>query len=162
MNPFAFPQREMAGGVRGHREGRGGGACRRARTACFYAWRARERAVSRAHKHDAAPKPRYPNDLSALFHEPSVRQAAGEAVFSTARVIDAPGNRAVHGHRPVPAADAPAAVRELCHFLYWSARRYGRIGRPAPGLAFEPTALLPLPRRTARGGAPSARGCMPA
>jgi len=111
------------------------------RTACFYARRALELAVSWAYKHDAALKLPYQDNLSALIHEPSFKQAAGEAVFSKARVINTLGNRAVHSHRAVPEADALAAVRELFHVAYWFARSYGRVGRPAPGLTFDPTAL---------------------
>lgn len=33
-------------------------------------------------------------------------KVAGEAVFNKARVINTLGNRAVHGHRPIPAEDA--------------------------------------------------------
>ena len=111
------------------------------RTACFYARRALELAVSWAYKHDAALKLPYQDNLSALIHEPSFKQAAGEAVFSKARVINTLGNRAVHSHRAVPEADALAAVREMFHVAYWFARSYGRVGRPAPGLTFDPTAL---------------------
>ncbi len=49
------------------------------RTACFYARRALELAVSWAYKHDAALKLPYQDNLSALIHEPSFKQAAGEA-----------------------------------------------------------------------------------
>jgi type I restriction enzyme, R subunit len=111
------------------------------RTACFYARRALELVVSWAYKHDAALKLPYQDNLSALIHEPSFKQAAGEAVFSKARVINTLGNRAVHSHRAVPEADALAAVRELFHVAYWFARSYGRAGRPASGLTFDPTAL---------------------
>ena len=52
------------------------------RTACFYARRALELAVAWAYKHDAALKLPYQDNLSALIHEPSFKQAAGEAVFS--------------------------------------------------------------------------------
>src|SRR5690349_13943897 len=108
------------------------------RTACFYARRALELAVDWAYKHDAALKLPYQDNLSALIHEPSFKQAAGEAVFSKARVINTLGNRAVHSHRAVPEADALAAVRELFHVAYWFARTYARGERPAPGLAFNP------------------------
>ena len=114
------------------------------RTACFYARRALELAVSWAFKHDAGLRLPYQDNLSALLHEPSFKQTAGEAVFSKARVINTLGNRAVHSHRPVPEADALAAVRELFHVAYWFARTYGRKGRPAPGLAFD-AAALPRP-----------------
>src|SRR5262245_50979948 len=118
------------------------------RAACFYARRALELAVSWAFKHDAGLRLPYEDNLSALIHEPSFKQTAGEAVFSKARVINTLGNRAVHSHRPVPESDALAAVRELFHVAYWFARTYGRAGRPAPGLIFNPVAL-PRPARAA-------------
>lgn len=122
------------------------------RTACFYARRALELAVGWAYKHDSALKLPYQDNLSALIHEPSFKQTAGEAVFSKAKVINTLGNRAVHSHRPVPEADALAAVKELFHVAYWFARTYGRTGRPAPGLRFDPAALPkppPTPAQTA-------------
>src|SRR5690349_24053014 len=99
------------------------------RTACFYARRALELAVDWAYKHDATLKLPYQDNLSALIHEPSFRQAAGEAVFNKARVINTLGNRAVHGHRAIPVVDALVAVRELFHVMYWLARTYGRAVR---------------------------------
>ena len=117
------------------------------RTACFYARRTLELAVSWAYKHDAALRLPYQDNLSALIHEPSFKQAAGEAVFSKARVINTLGNRAVHSHRAVPETDALAALRELFHVAYWFARTYARAGRPGPSLAFDPTAL-PRPAAT--------------
>lgn len=59
-------------------------------TACFYARRALEPDVSWSYKHDPALKMPYPDNLSALIHEPSFKQAAGEAVFSKGRVIATP------------------------------------------------------------------------
>src|SRR5690349_23264820 len=106
------------------------------RTACFYARRALELAVDWAYKHDAALKLPYQDNLSALIHEPTFKQTAGEAIFSKARVIATLGNRAVHGHRAIPTDDALVAVRELFHVSYWLARTYGRVARPAPGLTF--------------------------
>ena len=111
------------------------------RTACFYARRTLELVVSWAYKYDAALKVPYQDNLSALIHEPSFKQTAGEAVFSKARVINTLGNRAVHSHRAVPEADALSAVRELFHVSYWFSRTYGRMERPAPGLTFDATAL---------------------
>jgi len=112
------------------------------RAACFYARCALELAASWAYKHDASLKLPYQDKLSALIHEPSFKEAAGEAVFSKARVINTLGNRAVHGHRAIPLDDAMVAVRELFHVAYWLARTYGRAAaRPAPGLAFDGGAL---------------------
>src|SRR5579859_8303896 len=78
------------------------------RTACFYARRALELAVSWAFKHDPGLRLPYQDSLSALIHDPSFKQTAGEAVFSKVRVINTLGNRAVHSNRPVPEADALA------------------------------------------------------
>src|SRR5262245_56078470 len=97
------------------------------RTACFYARRALELAVGWASKHDAGLRLPYQDNLSALIHDPSFKEAAGEAVFNKARVINTLGNRAVHSHRSVPEADALAAVRELFHVSYWFAHTYGRV-----------------------------------
>jgi type I restriction enzyme, R subunit len=122
------------------------------RTACFYARRALELAMSWTYKADPALRLPYQDSLSALIHEPSFKAAAGEAVFVKARLINQLGNRAVHGQRPVQAADALAAVRELFHVGYWLARTYARGARPAPGLAFDASALprtAAIPRQTA-------------
>jgi type I restriction enzyme R subunit len=122
------------------------------RTACFYARRALELAVAWAYKFDSALKLPYQDNLSALIHDPTFKEAAGEAVFSKARVINTLGNRAVHGHRAIPPDDALVAVRELFHVTYWLARTYGRSARPAPGLAFNSAALpktTSLPTRSA-------------
>jgi type I restriction enzyme R subunit len=122
------------------------------RSACFYARRALELAVAWAYKYDAGLKLPYQDNIAALIHEPSFKQIAGEAVFGKARVINTIGNRAVHGHGAVPETDALAAVRELFHVAYWLARTYGRVGRPAPGLTFDASALP----RPARGAAQTA------
>ncbi len=147
MSQFAFLQREWVAVFEAASKAE---AAVRAdpRTACFYARRALELAVGWAFKHDTGRRLPYQDNISALIHEPSFKQAAGEAVFSKARVINTLGNRAVHSHRPVPEADAVAAVRELFHVAYWFARTYGRVGRPAPGLAFD-AAALPRPARAA-------------
>lgn len=121
------------------------------RTACFYARRALELAVAWAYTHDPALKLPYQDNLSALIHEPSFKKAAGEAVFTKARLIVTLGNQAVHSARPIAASDAVTAVRELFHVAYWLARTYGRSSRPEPGLRFDPTALpktTPVPAQT--------------
>jgi type I restriction enzyme R subunit len=88
------------------------------RSACFYARRALELALHWLFKHDASLRLPYQDNLSALIHEPTFKQAAGDAIFSKTRVIVTLGNRAVHSHRPVPEGDALVAVRELFHFCY--------------------------------------------
>ncbi len=122
-----------------------------ARTACFHARRAVEIAVHWLYKFDAKLRLPYQDNLSALIHEPTFKQAVGDAVFNKARVIITLGNRAVHSHRPVPVGDAEAAVRELFHVCYWLARTYARGAKPAAGTAFDPNALpkaAPLPKQT--------------
>ncbi|MDM4015227.1 DUF4145 domain-containing protein [Roseiconus lacunae] len=83
------------------------------RTSCFYARRALELAVAWAYKFDRALKLPYQDNISALIHEPTFKQTAGEAVFNKAKVIVALGNRAVHSHRAIPETDSRQAVR-LC------------------------------------------------
>lgn len=119
------------------------------RTACFYTRRTLELAVHWAYKHDAVLKLPYQENLSALIHEPTFKQVAGEAVFSKARVINTLGNRAVHSHRPVAETDAVAAVRELFHVAYWFARTYGRATKPPSNLTFD-TAALPRAKAEAQ------------
>jgi type I restriction enzyme R subunit len=114
------------------------------RAACFYARRALELAITWAYKFDAALALPYQDNLSALIHEPSFKQTAGEAVFNKARVINTLGNRAVHSHRPVPEADALTAVRELFHVAYWLAHTYARTDRAPSGLTFD-SSVLPRP-----------------
>lgn len=122
------------------------------RTACFYARRALELAVSWTYKYDATLKLPYQDNLSALIHEPTFKQVAGEAIFGKARVINTLGNRAVHGHREIPVDDAVVAVRELFHVCYWLGHTYGRANRPPPGLGFDANQLprpAPAPRQSA-------------
>ena len=121
------------------------------RTACFYARRTLELAVSWAFKYDITLKMPYQDNISALIHEPTFKQAAGDAVFNKAKVIVTLGNRAVHHHRQIPQTDSTVAVRELFHVCYWLAHTYGRRDRPAPGLTFDSSLLpktTPIPRQT--------------
>ncbi|MBL9202318.1 MAG: DEAD/DEAH box helicase family protein [Opitutaceae bacterium] len=122
-----------------------------ARTACFHARRALELTVRWLYRCEVKLRLPYQDNLSALIHEPTFKQVAGEAVFNKARVIVTLGNRAVHSHRRILAADALAAVRELFHIGYWLAHTYARGAKPAPGLAFNSDALpktTPLPPQT--------------
>jgi type I restriction enzyme R subunit len=111
------------------------------RTSCFYARRAVELAVAWAYKFDRALKLPYQDNISALIHEPTFKQTAGEAVFSKAKVIVTLGNRAVHSSRDIPQSDAMQAVKELFHFCYWFARLYARGKKPYALLAFNEAAL---------------------
>ncbi len=120
------------------------------RTSCFYARRALELAVAWAYKFDRALKLPYQDNISALIHEPTFKQTAGEAVFSKAKVIVTLGNRAVHSHRDIPQTDAVQAVKELFHFCYWFARLYARGKKPDAQLSFDEAALptTTIPKQT--------------
>jgi type I restriction enzyme R subunit len=149
-SPFAFLQIEWPE-VYEAADKAAGAAYPDPRTACFYARRALELAVAWAYKSDASLRLPYQDNLSALIHEPSFKAAAGEAVFSKARVINQLGNQAVHSQRPIQPFDALTAVRELFHVGYWLARTYARGPKPAPGLAFDASALprtAPIPTQT--------------
>lgn len=121
------------------------------RASCFYARRTLELLVHWLYKFDAKLRLPYQDNLSALLHEPTFKQVAGEAVFNKARVIVTLGNRAVHHHRAIPEADALTAVKELFHVGYWLARTYGTGPKPAATQAFDPAAL---PRPAAAAAAP--------
>ncbi|HAT10941.1 MAG TPA: restriction endonuclease subunit R [Planctomycetes bacterium] len=123
-----------------------------ARTACFYARRALELAVRWVFTHDAAVKLPYQDNLSALIHEPTFKQAAGAAVFTKARLIVQYGNQAVHSTSPIRQFDALTVVRELFHVGYWLAHTYARGAKPAPGSTFnqkELPAATAIPKQTA-------------
>jgi type I restriction enzyme R subunit len=66
--------------------------------------------VAWLYKHDPSLKLPYQDNLSALFHEPTFKALAGEAIFNKTRIIARLGNQAVHSLRPVPPTDALAAV----------------------------------------------------
>ncbi len=113
------------------------------RTACFYARRALEIAVAWLYTHDKSFRLPYQDNLSALIHEPTFRDAVGDALFTKARLIKDLGNLAVHGTKKIATSDAQSATRELFHFCYWLARTYGRTSRPG-SLTFS-LDLLPKP-----------------
>ena len=111
------------------------------RAACFYTRRTLELAVHWLYKNDAALKLPYQDNLSALIHEPTFRNAVGSTIFAKVRLIRDLGNLAVHSHKPIRQYDALMAVKELSHLSYWLAHTYGRGAKPAPGLAFDQEAL---------------------
>lgn len=149
-NPFAFLQSEWPDVYEAATRA-AGLAYPDPRTSCFYARRALELAVAWAYKHDSSLQLPYQDNLSALIHDPSFKKAAGDAVFSKARVINQLGNQAVHSHKPVQQVDAVTAARELFHVGYWLARSYARGAKPAPDLTFDANALpktAPISRQT--------------
>jgi type I restriction enzyme R subunit len=149
MSNFAFLQPEWPGVLEAAAQAEAL-ALSDARTACFHARRALELLVTWLYKYEGKLQLPYQDSLSALIHEPTFKQVAGEAVFNKARILVTLGNRAVH-NRPVAPADGPTAVRELFHVGYWLARTYALGAKPSPGLAFDPAALpktTPLPAQT--------------
>ncbi len=110
------------------------------RTSCFYARRATELIVHWIYKADSTLRLPYQDNLGALLHEPTFKQAVGEAVFNKAVLIARIGNRAVHDNRVIPESASQAAVRELFHVCYWLAHTYARGAKPAPGLTYDPAA----------------------
>src|SRR5580765_527547 len=82
-----------------------------ARASCFYARRSLELAINWLYKHDKALKLPYQDNLSALIHEPSLRQTVGDALFTKARVIKDYGNIAVHSSKKLSTSDALTVVR---------------------------------------------------
>ena len=120
------------------------------RAACFYARRALKLAVGWVYKSDATLKLPYQDNISALIHHQPFRDAAGQAVFTKARLIVKLGNPAVHSHRGIPEDDSLTAVLELFRVGYWLARNYARGVRPAPGLSFDAAALpkTAIPKQT--------------
>ncbi len=121
------------------------------RTACFYARRALELLVHWVYKHDSAVVLPYQDNLGALVHEPTFRNAAGQAVFNKAKLVTKLGNNAVHSQRAVAADEAVVAVRELFHVGYWLAHTYATGPKPPAGTAFYPNKLPtahPLPKQT--------------
>ena len=113
------------------------------RTACIHARRTLELIMQWVFKSDASLHPPYQQNLSALVHEPTFVQVAGQAVQAKARLIVQLGNNAAHaGGRAVTADNALAAVRELFHVSFWLARTYARGAKPVDTLAFLPM-LLP-------------------
>ena len=112
------------------------------RTACFYARRTLESAVSWLYKCDPAFKLPYQDNLSALIHEPTFKQAVGQKIFVKAKLIKDLGNLAAHSHKPLQDRDSMVAVRELFHFCFWLARTYSKTQKPTDGVTFDPM-LLP-------------------
>ncbi len=116
-------------------------ACPDPRTACFYARRTLELAVSWMYRSDKRLKLPYEDHLSALIHAREFRTVAGNSILTKAKLIKDSGNRAVHSQREVQRHEAITAVRELFHFTYWLAHTYARQNPPDPGLAFRPNDL---------------------
>lgn len=114
------------------------------RAAAFYARRALELAMGWLYQSDARLKLPYQDNLSALVHEPSFRDVAGNAILFKARYLKDAGNKAVHSPKPFTEPEARTAVAELFHFAFWLVRTYARGAKPPDGLTFD-AAKLPKP-----------------
>jgi len=111
------------------------------RTACIYARRSLELAVHWLYKHDRTLRFPYDDNLSTLIHEPTFKNAVGQAVFTKAKVLKDVGNQAVHSHKPILETHSIAAIRELFHICFWLARTYARGAKPSDTLTFKPDQL---------------------
>ena len=121
------------------------------RTACFYARRTLEQIVEWLYKSDPSLKFPYQDNLSALIHEPTFKNAVGTKIFIKAKLIKDLGNLAAHSHKPLQQLDSMTAVRELFHICFWLARTYSKTRKPPDGLLFDPMLLptsSPVPPQT--------------
>jgi type I restriction enzyme R subunit len=121
------------------------------RTACFYARRTLELAIQWLYKSDASLKIPYQDNLNALIHEPTFKNAVGAKIFVKAKLIKSLGNEAVHTQKPLQQVDSLVAVRELFHICFWLARTYGKTSKPSDNLVFNAAFLpntSPIPPQT--------------
>ncbi|MEV1144241.1 DEAD/DEAH box helicase family protein [Micromonospora sp. NPDC049799] len=116
------------------------------RASCFYARRTLELALTWLFEADSTLSKPYKDDLSAMIHEPSLRNLVGNSLQAKMNIIRKQGNTAVHKGTPVTTKEAVPVVRELFHVMYWIARHYTRDQAkvPASALAFNPD-LIPRP-----------------
>src|SRR2546425_1016282 len=121
------------------------------RATCFYARRTLEQAVTWLYKSDPSLKLPYQDNLSALIHEPTFKNAVGTKIFVKAKLIKDLGNLAAHSPKALAQLDSMTAVRELFHVCFWLARTYSKTNKPKDGLTFDPTLLpktSPVPPQT--------------
>jgi type I restriction enzyme R subunit len=110
------------------------------RGAAFYGRLALETAVDWLYRHDRTLKNPYESTLAAHLAEPSFQALVGRTLAVKARFVKDTGNAAAHG-KPVTAAQAATALRELFHLAYWLARTYARGAKPPADAAFSIEAL---------------------
>ena len=104
------------------------------------------------YKSDSRLHAPYQQNLSALVHEATFLQVAGQGIQTKAQIIVQYGNRAAHAdRRPLADENALAVVRELFHITFWMARTYARGTKPADTMTFLPMLLprtSPIPPAT--------------
>ncbi|MCO6184833.1 DEAD/DEAH box helicase family protein [Rhizobium sp. L1K21] len=110
------------------------------RSAAFNARFTVEQAVKWIYKHDSGLKFPYDRNISALIHEPTFMQRAGQAIFAKAKLIIRIGNLAAHETKTTTEKDAANAARELFHLTFWLARTYAKVP-PPDSLTFDPAQL---------------------
>ncbi len=119
------------------------------RTACFYARRSLELAVTWLFQAEGGRggslRMPYQPDLSAYLFEPTFKALVGPALHAKMDVVRKLGNHAAHSTRAMGAQDGVAAVRELFHVMYWLARTYARnvAARPDAAVQFRVEWLRP-------------------
>jgi len=101
------------------------------RGSAFYGRRTVDLAVNWAYKHDNKLRLPYQDNLSALIHEPSFIDLAGQSILTKAKVVIRLGNQAVHSEKVIGQHDSVSSLRELTHITYWLARTYSRSGVPS-------------------------------
>lgn len=128
-----------------------------ARSACFYARRTLELAVTWLYQAEGGKngslKLPYKSDLNAFLYEPTFKTLVGPALHTKLDIIRRLGNEAAHSTRSLTLQDALASVRELFHFCFWLGRQYARTaqGKPLPGATFDAKQLpqtSPIPPQT--------------
>jgi len=141
MSQFAFLKSEFAP-VFAHARKSEQLALTDPRSACFYARLALETAIKWIYEADPTLRSPYDNALSALIHEPSFRNLAGNALVTKAKLIKDLGNRAVHdSNRKISEQSSITSIRELYHFSYWLVRTYAKGSKPAADSQFDPNGL---------------------
>jgi type I restriction enzyme, R subunit len=120
------------------------------RTACFYARRSLELAVTWLFQAEGGRggslRMPYQPDLSAYLFEPTFKALVGPAQHAKMDVVRKLGNQAAYSTRAMGAQDGVAAVRELFHVMYWLARTYARnvAARPDGAVQFQVEWLRPV------------------
>ena len=111
------------------------------RTACFYARRSIELAVTWLFQAEGGRggslRMPYQPDLSAYLFEPTFKTLVGPALHAKMDVVRKLGNHAAHSARAMGVQDGVAAVRELFHVMYWLARTYARNVAARPDAAVQ-------------------------
>ncbi len=141
MSQFAFLRSEFAS-VFSHAQKAENLALSDPRGACFYSRLALETAIKWMYEADPNLRSPYDDALSALIHEPSFRNLAGNALVTKAKLIKDLGNRAVHdSNRKISEHSSITSIRELFHFSYWLVRTYAKGSKPAANIQFDPNGL---------------------